>query len=102
MLLTSELVANAVVHGVPPLELTAFAVDGGVRVEVADAGEAALVVRAPDLDGVGGRGLYLVDALATRWGSIEREPGKVVWFELDVSARPAPEPVPSSCWSVRA
>jgi hypothetical protein len=30
----------------------------------------------------GGRGLYLVDQLASRWGSRPTRDGKVVWFEM--------------------
>src|SRR4029077_3984450 len=30
----------------------------------------------------GGRGLYLVEQLATRWGSRPTEDGKAVWFEI--------------------
>ena len=33
----------------------------------------------------GGRGLYLVDQLATRWGSRPTKDGKAVWFEMPVS-----------------
>ncbi len=33
----------------------------------------------------GGRGLYLVDQLATRWGSRPTKDGKAVWFEVPVS-----------------
>jgi hypothetical protein len=32
----------------------------------------------------GGRGLYLVDQLATRWGSRPTKDGKAVWFEVPV------------------
>ena len=32
----------------------------------------------------GGRGLYLVDQLAARWGSRPTEDGKAVWFEIPV------------------
>jgi PAS domain S-box-containing protein len=32
----------------------------------------------------GGRGLYLVDQLATRWGSRPTRDGKAVWFELPI------------------
>jgi PAS domain S-box-containing protein len=32
----------------------------------------------------GGRGLYLVDQLATRWGSRPTKDGKAVWFELPI------------------
>jgi serine phosphatase RsbU (regulator of sigma subunit) len=34
----------------------------------------------------GGRGLYLVDRLAKRWGSRPTRDGKVVWFEVPTSA----------------
>ncbi len=35
----------------------------------------------------GGRGLYLVDQLAYRWGSRPTEEGKAVWFQMPI--RPA-------------
>jgi PAS domain S-box-containing protein len=34
----------------------------------------------------GGRGLYLVDQLAARWGSRPTEDGKAVWFEMPIKA----------------
>ncbi|MBO0808218.1 MAG: SpoIIE family protein phosphatase, partial [Actinobacteria bacterium] len=34
----------------------------------------------------GGRGLYLVDRLASRWGSRPTRDGKVVWFEVPTGA----------------
>ena len=33
----------------------------------------------------GGRGLYLIDQLATRWGSRPTPEGKAVWFEMPIS-----------------
>jgi PAS domain S-box-containing protein len=36
----------------------------------------------------GGRGLYLVDQLATRWGSRPTRDGKAVWFEMPVDGKP--------------
>jgi anti-sigma regulatory factor (Ser/Thr protein kinase) len=33
----------------------------------------------------GGRGLYLVEQLATRWGSRPTSEGKAVWFEMPIS-----------------
>ncbi|MEU7744600.1 ATP-binding protein [Nonomuraea sp. NPDC049158] len=55
-----------------------------VQVEVADAGSAttAPAVRAPTLDDDGGRGLWLVDLLATEWGFRRDETGGSVWFRL--------------------
>ena len=35
----------------------------------------------------GGRGLYLVDQLATRWGSRPTKDGKAVWFEVPVNPK---------------
>ncbi len=35
----------------------------------------------------GGRGLYLVDQIATRWGSRPTRDGKAVWFEIPVDGR---------------
>ena len=35
----------------------------------------------------GGRGLYLVDQLASRWGSRPTKDGKAVWFEVPVSPK---------------
>lgn len=82
-LLTSELVANAVGHGSPPLELWVDVTDGVVRIEVHDGDAAALPVRrdARPTD-VAGRGLAIVDALAARWGTRPDADGKWVWFEL--------------------
>jgi hypothetical protein len=33
----------------------------------------------------GGRGLYLVEQLATRWGSRPTAEGKAVWFEVPLT-----------------
>ena len=35
----------------------------------------------------GGRGLYLVEQLATRWGSRPTADGKAVWFEIPLDAK---------------
>ncbi|MGW4388476.1 ATP-binding protein [Streptomyces sp. NPDC004685] len=89
-LTVAELAANAVLHGHVPgrdivLRLTSGA--GMLRVEIADARGERLPVRSsapPGGDVETGRGLLLVDVLATRWG-IETKPvpGKTVWAEID-------------------
>jgi hypothetical protein len=62
--------------------------DDRLRVEVDDAGaRTARQRRAHDLEALGGRGLELVDALASRWGTLGGPDGRVVWFELDLGAR---------------
>ncbi|MFD8588326.1 ATP-binding protein [Streptomyces sp. NPDC059637] len=100
VLVVSELTANAVRHGSrdgQPLELRLLLLpDPAVlRVEVSDArGGAAPVPPRPvpvhaansaDGDAESGRGLLLVDALATRWGWLPGPgTGKTVWAEFDL------------------
>lgn len=61
---------------------------GLVRIEVADAAEAKrppAAAPAAHPDGESGRGLFLVDVLAVRWGRTPREPvGKTVWADVSV------------------
>lgn len=84
LLLVSELVTNAIVHGTPPLRLVAFPVQSGVRVEVHDSNPASMpALRGAQSEHPGGRGLRIVEALADRWGSEELAEGKSVWFEVD-------------------
>lgn len=84
-LLTSELVTNALVHGAgdPALVLGVDEIQRTIRVEVHDT-EPTLDIH--PLHGepsrTKGRGLAIVDALATNWGVEPRWDGKAVWFEL--------------------
>lgn len=84
-LLTSEVVSNAVTHATldPSDEVTLrVAVDGNVRVEVADSGPPFEVHPTRPEPGTGGWGLFLVDALAASWGVEAEGSGKKVWFEV--------------------
>jgi anti-sigma regulatory factor (Ser/Thr protein kinase) len=85
VLLTSELVTNAILHGHGPLELRAHTEGSALRIEVRDTEPASPPVLRADaeLTEIGGRGLQLVDTLADRWGWSAEPEGKVVWFELD-------------------
>jgi anti-sigma regulatory factor (Ser/Thr protein kinase) len=82
VLLVSELVTNAVVHARGPICLTVHTDAHWVRIEVEDAGHRRPVLRAATLDAVDGRGLLVVDKLATDWGTEQRATHKVVWFEI--------------------
>jgi hypothetical protein len=53
-----------------------------IWVEVFDADLRLPRIRSAGESDEGGRGLYLVDQLATRWGSRPTKDGKAVWFEL--------------------
>ncbi len=87
LLLTSELVTNAVVHAEGTINVDEDLDLTAVRVEVGDASLESPTARGTDPDETSGRGLHLVDAMARAWG-VDRqdEAGKVVWFELDVPA----------------
>ena len=83
-LLTAELVANAVVHAPGSGDVSVrVRVDGSVlRVEVTDGGAGRPVLRHASPTAPDGRGLALVDALASAWGAVPAGAGKTVWFEL--------------------
>ena len=83
MLLASELVTNAVLHASPPVRVRVEITAAVLHVEIHDSGTSALP--APSTAGAtetSGRGLAIVEALASRWGSQPTEGGKFVWFEL--------------------
>jgi anti-sigma regulatory factor (Ser/Thr protein kinase) len=81
-LLTSEVVTNAVMHARSELDLQVDCLHDGVRVRVHDRGEGVPVRRHVSIDATSGRGLALVDTLASRWGVEPSAPGKTVWFEV--------------------
>jgi hypothetical protein len=56
-----------------------------VWVEVFDADMRLPRIRSAGETDEGGRGLYLVDQLASRWGSRPTRDGKAVWFEVPIS-----------------
>ncbi|MER7669572.1 ATP-binding protein [Kitasatospora sp. NPDC096128] len=87
LVVTTEFVTNAVLHGTPIGHLIYFALDvdpSRLRIEVHDArGDRLPALAAPGLDGESGRGLQLVDSLTKRWGCCPRRPiGKIVWGEV--------------------
>ncbi|MCX4697495.1 SpoIIE family protein phosphatase [Streptomyces sp. NBC_01352] len=94
VVLTSELVTNAVVHAGTSADVLCLRSDDGVRVEVADRypeREIPLQGQAIDMgspDREGGRGLQLCAALAGHWGVEYTPTQKQVWFQLDLPERP--------------
>ncbi len=55
-----------------------------IWVEVLDADLRLPRIRSAGESDEGGRGLYLVDQLASRWGSRPTKDGKAVWFEMPI------------------
>ena len=82
LLLTSELVTNAVLHGRSEVCVEISVAGGAVRISVLDENSRRPVPVPEDPDALDGSGLALVQAVATRWGVEERGLGKAVWFEL--------------------
>lgn len=86
ILLTSEVVTNAVQHADGPLTLTVIRRGGDLRVEVTDNTTRAPRVTRRGMLAEGGRGLALLAALASDWGTSMTHPlgtGKTVWFEIN-------------------
>jgi anti-sigma regulatory factor (Ser/Thr protein kinase) len=84
-LLTSELVTNAVLHGRGEPVLAVEVDASRVRIAVHDETSSVPVVRDPDPLAASGRGMQLIESLATRWGVDPLARGKDVWFELELS-----------------
>ncbi|MFK4102914.1 ATP-binding protein [Streptomyces sp. NPDC019531] len=59
-----------------------------IVIEVWDIDPRTPVVQDADFDAESGRGLFLVETVASRWGSRPAEPGKVVWAELPIQPSP--------------
>lgn len=96
VLLTSELVTNAVVHATSRPVVSMAVADGILEVGVSDrdprlphpAGSGSpgsKTLDGPAFMAGGGRGLFLVDVLADEWGATRLAQGKQVWFRLDAT-----------------
>lgn len=87
ILLVSEVVTNAISHALPPVSLHLSVTDEQARVEVYDRAPGTPEIRTPLPSDDGGRGVGLIDQLATDWGTVRLDDGdplKLVWFELDL------------------
>lgn len=81
-LLVTELTTNAVLHARTPVSLRVEVTDTAVLVGIDDGDSRIPQQRVSDDDATSGRGLALVAALASEWGTRRHEGGKVVWFRL--------------------
>ena len=81
-LLASELVSNAVLHGVGRIELRAEVDDDRILLEVLDEGSGfEHVAREVPFNELGGRGLSIVETASSRWGI--HEGTTHVWAEIE-------------------
>ncbi len=86
VLVSGELVGNAIRHGRRRFRLTLSRSTGVLRIGLTDPSPAVPVVRpAVPNAATGGRGLFLVAAMSRRWGTDLHDGGKTVWAELDVA-----------------
>ena len=81
-LLISEVVTNALLHAKGPVVVEVEQRGVAYRIAVSDNSSAPPTQKGYRTDDATGRGLQLLDCLATSWGWEWNGPGKVVWFEL--------------------
>jgi anti-sigma regulatory factor (Ser/Thr protein kinase) len=91
VLLTSELVTNAVVHAGTSVQVTCRLTDEAVEIAVADHRPARLIPDEPQEtavspDSTNGRGLQRPSELASCWGVTYARTSKVVWFRMAVGS----------------
>jgi anti-sigma regulatory factor (Ser/Thr protein kinase) len=84
VLIAGEIVTNAVVHGGGWFLLHVDARPDRLRVEVTDSSPGQPRILTMTGEREHGRGMAIVDAIATAWGTEHLGTHKVVWFELDL------------------
>jgi anti-sigma regulatory factor (Ser/Thr protein kinase) len=86
ILLASELVTNALLYAEGRIRVGVASDDAKVRISVRDRSAAPARPKQVSVEATSGRGLSLVERLASSWG-VEQVPndGKEVWFELPVN-----------------
>ena len=86
VLITSELVTNAFLHGRPPVDLRLRRSGTEVVLEVQDRAAVRPRRRLADDDDENGRGMLIVSTLADAWGTRSIGTGKSVWCTKSVEA----------------
>ncbi|MBP2583640.1 serine phosphatase RsbU (regulator of sigma subunit)/anti-sigma regulatory factor (Ser/Thr protein kinase) [Streptomyces sp. PvR006] len=83
VLATSELVANSLQHGTPPMRLRLRRTDRRLIIEVTDGDDHLPRRRRAESEDEAGRGISIIATIASSWGS-RRTPGggKAVWCEF--------------------
>ncbi|MFI7698026.1 SpoIIE family protein phosphatase [Nonomuraea sp. NPDC049480] len=86
-LVVSELVTNAIRYAKAPIEVRLLR-DCALICEVSDCSSTSPRMRHATTTDEGGRGLFLVAQLASRWGTRYTACGKVIWTEQSLSTTP--------------
>lgn len=87
LLITSELVTNAVFYGQPPIVVQLSCLGTEIRLTVGDGGPGL-----PDEQGTSGRlgtGLRIVGGIAKEWGTTRLADGHAVWCRVPTGVLPA-------------
>jgi anti-sigma regulatory factor (Ser/Thr protein kinase) len=84
-LVATELAANAVIHTDAPEAVSVRYLGDVVRIEVSDGSPEQPQRRPATVDAGSGRGLNLVDAIGSAWGTEQVAGGKRVWCDLAVT-----------------
>ena len=82
VLLTSELVTNAVLHARTPVTVAVTREGDGVRVSVTDGSHVTPARRRSSATATTGRGLQLLETLADHWAVDTDTDGTTVWFTV--------------------
>ena len=88
-IIASELVTNAVRHAGTAIDLRMTLRDHQLRVSVHDRNGQPARLQTPSEADDHGRGLLIIDAVATSWGNVPVADGKVVWASVRVPPAPS-------------
>lgn len=81
-LVVSEMATNSIMHVGCPFRVAVQRRDSVVRISVEDLSQVRPRLRTEDFEATMGRGLVLVSALCSAWGTDVGDNGKTVWVEL--------------------
>ncbi|MFD6421882.1 SpoIIE family protein phosphatase [Streptomyces sp. NPDC060198] len=101
-LVVSELVTNAILYGTGPVRLRLIHDRGRLLSEVTDANSASPHLRHARASDEGGRGLYIVMRLSTRWGVRHGRRNKTIWCEQRLDAPSSGTTAPDMAFDLEA
>jgi anti-sigma regulatory factor (Ser/Thr protein kinase) len=97
VLVTSELVTNAVLHARTAVTLRLAMTGDLIRIEVFDENPRLPVLVPCPPEATSGRGLALISALSSAWGMEHRDGGKTVWAEIGPQGSDDPDECVDLC-----